>query len=154
MKFVKDSYDKHNEWAIEKVSQYLKHRGYVIHDKSEEDYGIDIVAEKNGKIINVEAEAKEEYPWQDIESFKFPTVSFLARKRKWKATNFWYFIVCRETDAMLVGNSDVIFRDEYLEHAHINKGGRNGSDSFYRVPKELLMFISGYDKGYETSYRP
>ena len=105
MRFVEESYDKHNAWAIEKVSEYLVHRGYTISQKQKEDYGIDIEAVRNGETIYVEAEAKEDYPWKDLESFKFDTVSFLGRKKKWAKHKFWYVIICRETEAMLVGHS-------------------------------------------------
>lgn len=154
MRFVKESYDLNNDWAIEKVSQYLIKRGYTIHEKQEEDYSIDIKAEKDGNIIYVEAEVKIQYPWTNIDSFQFPTVSFLARKRKWKDVGFWYVIVCRETEAMLIAHSELIFKDDYLEMIHINKAQRRGGDSFYRVPKELLIFIEKKEDDYEVSYRP
>lgn len=154
MKFVKESYDEHNAWAIQKVSDYLVYRGYEIMPKQEEDYSLDILASKDNEFIYVEAEVKEDYPWRDMDSFRFPTVSFLARKKKWKNVGFWYVIVCKETEAMLVGHSDVIFNDEYLEVLNIRKGQRNGGDVFYRVPKELLIFITKEEDGYGVSYRP
>ena len=154
MKFVKESYDEHNEWAIQKVSDYLVYRGYEILPKQEEDYSLDILATKDNEFIYVEAEVKEDYPWTDLDSFKFPTVSFLARKKKWKNVGFWYVIVCKETEAMLVGHSDVIFNDQYLEILNIRKGQRHGGDAFYRVPKELLIFITKEEDGYGVSYRP
>ena len=154
MKFVKESYDEHNAWAIQKVSDYLVYRGYEIMPKQEEDYSLDILASKDNEFIYVEAEVKEDYPWRDMDSFRFPTVSFLARKKKWKNIGFWYVIVCKETEAMLVGHSDVIFNDEYLEVLNIRKGQRNGGDVFYRVPKELLIFITKEEDGYGVSYRP
>jgi hypothetical protein len=154
VRFVEESYDKHNDWAIAKVSEYLEHRGYTIVKKEKEDYGIDIKAERNGETIYVEAEAKEDYPWTDLDSFKFSTVSFLGRKKKWAEHKFWYVIICRESEAMLVGHSDVIFQDQYIEKIHINKGKRKGGDTFYRVPKELLVFINKKDDGYAVTYRP
>jgi hypothetical protein len=46
-------------------------------------------------------EVKHKYPFTDAtESFKFDTVSFLGRKKKYG--DFWYVIVCGETEALLL----------------------------------------------------
>jgi hypothetical protein len=76
-----------------------------------------------------------------MDTFPFPTVSFLARKKKWKDIGFWYIIVCKETNYALVANSNDIFKDEYLETLNINTEERQGKDYFYRVPKNKCKFF-------------
>ena len=141
-KFVESSYHKNNDFAINIINQFLIRRGYTIIQKQTEDYGIDIKAiDKNGKIQFFEAEVKSGRSFTTRDSFPFPTVSFLARKKKWKDIGFWYIIVCKETDYALVANSNDIFLDEYLETIDINTQDRKGKDYFYRVPKNICIFF-------------
>jgi hypothetical protein len=88
-----------------------------------------------------EAEVKTGRSFTTMDTFPFPTVSFLARKKKWKDIGFWYIIVCKETNYALVANSNDIFKDEYLETLNINTEERQGKDYFYRVPKNKCKFF-------------
>ena len=138
MTFLQGSYDKNDEWGKSKVKQYLLDNGYFIESKISEDYGLDIKAEKNGKIEYFEAEVKTGYPFTCQEDFRYDTVSFLARKSKWSNLGFWYFIVCRETSAFVKCHSSVIFQDKFYKTIPLkNKWSRGGSDNFYHVPKDL-----------------
>jgi len=138
-KFRQDSYNRHNEWGISRIKTLLKKKGYNIIQK-EEDFGIDIKADKNGLIYLFEVETKTGYPFKDKKSFKFETVSFLARKSKWVSTPFWYIIICKETESLVCCNSDVIFKEKYKEKIAINSYERKGVDEFYRVPKDLCYW--------------
>lgn len=139
-KFVESSYVKNNSFAINIITTFLKGKGYTIIDK-QEDYGIDIEAVKDGETHYFEAEVKTGRSFTTRKTFPFPTVSFLARKKKWKDIGFWYVIVCRETNYALVANSKDIFLDEYLETLNIDTDDRQGKDYFYRVPKEKCKFF-------------
>jgi len=140
-KFVKESYDKNNEFAITIVKNFLKKEGYVVIEK-EEDYKVDIIATKNNEEKLFEVEVKTGYSFTDNNSFRFPTVSFLARKKKWNiGKGFLYIIVCKETDWGLVAHSSDIYKDEYKENLTINTHHRKGKDEFYRVPKDKCKFF-------------
>lgn len=141
-KFNKTSYDLSDQWAISRVTKWLIQNEYTIIPKEKEDYWIDITAEKNGIREFYECETKAGYPFTCMEDFKFDTVSFLARKEKWKDVGFYYFIICRETEAYVYCHSSIIFRDQYREKINVHGTYRKGIDHFYRVPKDLCVWGS------------
>lgn len=135
--FIPASYSRSNTWAIKQVENLLKHQGYAITPK-DEDYSLDIIAVKNSIEEFYEVETKTNRPFTNQHDFPFDTVSFLARKEKWKATGFWYVIVCRETCAYIKCHSSLIFQDKFREILDLKTAPeRSGKDVFYRVPKEL-----------------
>jgi len=134
--FVKESYNRSNDWGINKIKEYLISAGYKIQEKEKEDYKVDITAEKNGKDHYFEVETKTGYPFTGKSDFKFETVSFLARKKKWADIGFWYIIVCKETNAFVMCNSQVIYQEKHLTQLEIDSAERKGTDYFYRVPKK------------------
>ena len=143
-KFVQASYDRNDDWGKEVLVRWLKMHGgrFAIIEKEKEDYKVDILAldTKADKLVSFEVEVKHGYPFTDAESFKFDTVSFLGRKKKFG--DFWYVIVCGETEALLLAHSFEIYKEEYREIKTIATSERNGLDEFYRVPKEKCLFYS------------
>ena len=137
--FVKSSYDNNNSLAIDMVSDFLVNKGFSIVDK-EEDYWIDIEAEREGETLLFEAEVKPRVRFTSRDSFPFKTVSFLSRKSKWKETPFWYVIVCPDTKYAIFAKSEDIFKDKYIENINVNTSDRKGMDKFYRVPKSVCIF--------------
>ena len=140
-KFVPESYKENNDWAVERVQNYLRNIGYQIFIKNKEDYKIDIKAKRNSRIVYFEVEVKTGYPFTGMEDFPFPTVSFLARKKKWADIGFYYVIISKETTAITMSHSDIIYRDEYKEKFHVDTPRRYGSDVFYRVPKHKCLWF-------------
>lgn len=140
-KFVPASYERSNAWAIERVQKYLIQQGHTILPK-EEDYGLDIKAIKDSTTEFYEVETKTDYTFTHEGDFKFDTVSFLARKQKWKDIGFWYMIVCRETCACIKCNSSIIFQEKFKQQIKINSKERFGQDEFYRVPKHLCEWLT------------
>jgi len=140
-KFSRASYNEDNDWGIQQVSSFVVSRGYEVIPKREEDYGIDIAAIKKGELVFLEAEVKVNYPWTCRDDFPFPTVSFLARKKKWDHVDFWYVVVCRETGAFVMCKSSEIFKEEYRTIKHINSKHRKGIDVTYNVPKDKCIFL-------------
>ena len=71
--FVKSSYDKNNAIAVEAVSKWLEKKGYSIINK-EEDYWVDIEAEKEGKTLLFEAEVKSNisFTTRQFDLIRFP----------------------------------------------------------------------------------
>jgi len=141
-KFVQASYDRNDDWGKEILVRWLKSYGsrFTILDKEKEDYKVDIVVldTKADKLMSFEVEVKHGYPFTDEESFKFDSVSFLGRKKKYG--DFWYAIVCAETEAILIAHSYEIYKEEYREIKTIATTERNGLDEFYRVPKDKCIF--------------
>jgi hypothetical protein len=142
--FSEHQYKTNNEWGIERVTKFLESRDFLVWDKDIEDYDVDIVAEKNGKLFYYEAEVKTGYPFTSVEDFKFPTVSFLGRKKKYHKRyeeGFYYCIVARETESIVYCHSSEIYKEEYRQIKTINTKHRKGIDEFYLVPKENCSFI-------------
>jgi len=141
-KFVQASYDRNDEWGRNVLVQWLESFDgrFEIVTKDKEDYKVDVLTydNTNQKQIGFEVEVKHNYPFTDAHSFKFDTVSFLGRKKKFG--DFYYVIVCAETEALLMAHSDVIYREEYREIKTIATNERNGLDEFYRVPKDKCLF--------------
>lgn len=142
-KFVQESYDTNDAYGKAVVTAWLKTQDWVDHIIDEEDYGVDLeVVDHNGRSQFFEAEVKGNYPWTDKESFKFDTVSFLGRKKKWEGKGFYYALVCAETQAICIAHSSEIFKEEYREVRRINTSHRKGLDAFYRVPKNVCRWIT------------
>lgn len=140
MKFSQESYNKNDAIGKELLLAFLRSKGH----KSSENrdiYGIDIITEKDGKIYYWEVEMKSKRPWTCKEDFPFDSVSFLQRKEKWKDTPFWYVIICKETKAAIICSSNIIFNKNYKEKLYIKTQDRKGFDNFYRVPKDLCIFV-------------
>lgn len=142
-KFVKESYDTNDAYGKAVVTAWLKTQDWVAEIIDEENYSVDLeVVDHDGKTQYFEAEVKGNYPWTDKESFKFNTVSFLGRKKKWEGMGFYYVLVCAETQALCIAHSSEIFKEEYREVRKINTSHRKGLDAFYRVPKDKCRWIS------------
>ena len=140
-KFNQQSYDENDNWAKVLFSKHLKSEGYKVLPIVE-DFGIDLLAEKEEQIFYFELEVKTRYPFTTVDTFKFDTVSFLARKKKMHNKQpFVYVIICRETEWALMCNSSEIFKDEYEEFVTINTSRRKGVDKMYRVPKDKCKFF-------------
>ena len=141
-KFVQSSYDENDAFGRNLLINWLRKQEWVREVNSEEDYGVDITIISTSNIIwAFEAEVKTNYPWTNQESFRFNTVSFLGRKKKWEHQGFYYALICKETTAMCIAHSSIIYREEYVEELKIQTSDRSGNDLFYRVPKEKCTWI-------------
>ena|SRR5690606_8187821 len=141
MKFVQECYDRSDKLGRDLLEKYLKTNGWEI-ISNEENFLHDIIAEKDGKIQYFEVELKDKYEFTTRQSFKFPTVSFLARKKKLHQDNpFHYVIICSKTGWALTIHSSKLFKEKYRQKLYINTSNRKGDDFFYRVPKEKCKFF-------------
>lgn len=141
--FSEKEYNRSNQWGIDKVAEYLKGKGYKIIEKDTEDYDVDITATKDGKTFLFEAEVKRGYPFSCEKDFKFDTVSFLGRKKKYHKRHeegFFYCIVCYETSCVLTCHSSDIYKEEQRQLKTLSRKARKGLDEFYLVPKEKCKF--------------
>jgi hypothetical protein len=140
MKFNQESFDENDGIGRQLLTAFLESKCHNVSNNCDK-YGIDLVSEKDGIEYKWEVEMKAKRPWTCREDFAFETVSFLNRKAKWKEDTFWYVIICTETQAALMCRSDIIFDEKYKEKIYINTAQRKGTDKFYRVPKELCIFV-------------
>jgi hypothetical protein len=143
-RFVPASYERNDEWGKSVLYEWLDSFGsrFIIVDKQEEDYQVDVLVidTETNLTISFEVEVKHGYPFTDASSFKFDSVSFLGRKKKYD--NFWYAIICGETKAILMAHSREIYKEEYRQVKEIATSERNGMDEFYRVPKSKCFFYA------------
>lgn len=142
MKFNQELFDTSDEEGKQLLIAFLESKCHKISQNSDK-YGIDLFSEKGGQKYNWEVEMKSRRPWVSEETFPFESVSFLNRKKKWD--NFWYVLICRETRAAIFCHSNVIFHDDYKEKLYIKTSYRNGTDYFFRVPKEKCIFVPPKD---------
>lgn len=141
-KFSQSSYDLYDQSTKDIWISFIKKHGFSI-TKDEEDYMVDIEAEKDGLVYYFEIESKHGYRFYDEQSFPFDTVSFAGRKKRLcDYFPFWYIIINPETMTAISCHSNVIFNEEYTESLNINSRDRSGMDEFYRVPKQKCKFIN------------
>jgi hypothetical protein len=140
LRFNQKSFDDNDAIGKELLMAFLRSKGHNISENSDK-YAVDLVSDKNGKSYYWEVEMKSQRPWTNREDFPFLSVSFLSRKEKWKEQHFWYVIICKETKAAIFCNSDIIFNENYKQKLYIKTNDRTGLDNFYRVPKELCIFV-------------
>ena len=143
--FSEESYKNNDEWGISRIKRHLIESGFEVVDKDEEDYDVDIIATKDGNEFKYEAEVKSGYPFTGLSDFRFDTVSFLGRKKKFhlrSENGFYYAIVCRETEAIVYAHSSDIYKEEYRQLKTINAKHRKGLDEFYLVPKEKCQWTT------------
>ena len=92
--FRQDSYDENDKFAINKIKKYLLKNNFIIEEKEQEDFDIDIISYKDGLKYRIEAEVKNTF-FTDSDSYPFNTVSFLGRKKKYSNEGlFYYFLLC------------------------------------------------------------
>jgi hypothetical protein len=140
LRFNQESFDDNDELGKNLLKHYLIKKCHNISENSD-IYGIDFFSEKDGKEYFWEVEMKSKRPWTCKEDFPFDSVSFLSRKAKWKDKKFWYVIICKETKAAIFCQSNIIFDEKYKQKLYINTQQRKGSDNFFRVPKDLCIFV-------------
>lgn len=76
-RFSQELYDR-DDFAKELVINYLKARGYTAW-VNENQYGIDVMAEKDDDLFEIEVEVKHNWKGKD---FPYDSVHFSERKRK------------------------------------------------------------------------
>jgi hypothetical protein len=151
-RFNQKSYEENDLLGKQLLLAYLYKRGHTILPQTfQEDYGVDIHTELEGKEYWFEVEMKDGYTFTDGRTFPYPTVSFLGRKSKWKGKKFYYCIISKTNYAAIISHSTLIYQPEYRTRIEINTTRRSGYDTFYRVPKKYCSFKSPeefYNKDY------
>lgn len=141
-KFDKELYDKTDDSAKELMKSFLIKRGHTI-IKEEEDYEHDLVTSKDGKEYYFELELNISGNFNDVNDFKYSSVSFLGRKlRLHNIKPFYYVIICPTTGGAFVEHSSKIYQDKYKVESKVDQPHRKGFDCFYRVPKNEVNFFN------------
>ena len=141
--FVQESYERNDWLGKTMLTWYLMKAGHKV-NVPKENFGIDMTSTKDGKQFHWEVEMKHNVQWVDAASFPYPTVSFLKRKQK-MGDNFWYAILCADTQALLFARASDIFQEKFREDVKVNTKERQGISECYRVPKELCFWKNWKD---------
>lgn len=139
MRFSANAFNAYDDWGKDIIKAFLNNRGHIIVPNPDR-YGVDLYSDKEGKLYRWEVEVKTGSAWRTAQDFPYDTVSFLGRKEKWKDFGFYYCIICKVTEAILIAHSDIIFQDAFRVEKYI--GEREEVQRFYHVPKELCTFTS------------
>lgn len=87
-KFSQELYDR-DDFAKELVIRFLQQNSFIAW-VNEDQYGIDVIAEKDGDVFEIEVEVKHNWKGRD---FPYDSVHFSERKRKFikpsKFNVFW-----------------------------------------------------------------
>jgi len=138
MKFNWEQYKQWDDWGKSIVINWLTNSGHImVHNPDK--YGIDLYSDYKGKLYLWEVEVSTRRLWTCEEDYKYDTVSFLGRKKKWDTWPFFYCIICSQTRAVVMCVSTTIFKEEYKQTRYVVS--RDEMDEFYDVPKELCTFI-------------
>ncbi len=144
--FSQDDFNANDDWGKQVVKRHLLRLGLEVLTPRDK-YAIDLAArdKATNKVARYEVEVKHNYPWTSHQDFPFPTVSFLARKHKYTDREFWYCVVCRETEAIIVAKSTDIFKPENKVTKSVSARSRQGNDEFYELSKEQCIFVDSLD---------
>lgn len=127
---------KDNDDAKDLVLQWLVNKGYsaVINP---DQYGIDILAEKDGDKYEVEVEVKHNWTGP---RFPFSEVDFPGRKRKFAKKNefVWFFMLNHErTHGLIVDGFDFVNGELIRKNTSVMD-----EDLFVRIPTFNCKFVT------------
>lgn len=133
-KFNQKTFDKYDSAAREKAKAFWSKLGWTVTDNPDE-YGVDLVAEKDGKRFYVEVEVK--VCWHGVE-FTYDTLHLPVRKAKFlsKPTQFMLFNHSL-THAAVVSRKAVLNAPKStVPNQQISAG-----EKFFDIPLEDVTFV-------------
>jgi hypothetical protein len=140
--FSQRAYDESDQYAKDILINFVNKRGHTVLNSNENMY-FDITTSKDGVVYRFEVETKQGRPFTTRDTFKFPTVSFLGRKKRLHDIEpFYYVIICPETEWALSADSVDIFQERYVEEVNVDSRDRAGKDLMYRIPREKCVFFN------------
>jgi Holliday junction resolvase-like predicted endonuclease len=130
--FKKSLFDKYDPTGRAVVSEWLADLGYWVHDNPD-IYGVDLIAEKDGKQTMIEVEVK--VGW--IDKFPFGSLHIPARKEKFAKTDSVFCILNREMTRLAA-----VTGDNVLMCGFVTKATRvtDEPDVFFEVPLKFVHF--------------
>ena len=105
-------------------------------------FEVDLICIRKDKsvyFVDVEVSSKA---FKNMESFCYPKVNFLAKKKKYlELGEFYYILFSSDFKAYITGTSEV-FKEEYLVQniTCTDNKGKKYLDDVYQVPKEQIYF--------------
>jgi hypothetical protein len=126
-----------NDDAKHQVVEWLLVHGFETAIVNPDQYGIDILAEKDGQKYEIEVEVK--HNWKG-EKFPFSEVHFPERKRKFaKKTEYvWFFMLNHErTHGLIVDGFDFVNGTVVRKHT-----SEYDNDLFVEIPTFNCKFVS------------
>ena len=130
--FEKELHDLYDAPAKEMVAAYVERRCGVTVESNPDQYGVDLLVTKNGKLIGtIEVEVRQWHPCQ------YPTIHVPERKRKFFSENSLFFALTKEmTHAYWIQMKDI---DQYPVREISNYKVARG-ELFFDVPTDQFVY--------------
>lgn len=131
--FDQATYDKYDP-AKHQVVEWLKRRNFTAWI-NEDQYGIDVIADKDGIRYEIEVEVKNN--WSG-EYFQYSGVHFSNRKRKYVSnpSNTWFIMLNRERTHLLTVDGETFLNASVISKRTIY----TEDEQFVEIPKEKCLF--------------
>ena len=135
-KFDKKLFEKFDNSARERTKQFLRSQGCEVVDNPNQ-YGVDLIAEKNGKKYFVECEVKNVWSGKKFPPY-FKDVQLPARKEKFFGNQTAFFIWNKELDnAVYFWSSEIKhLKPQVVGNKYMKKG-----EKFFKIPLDLVNMV-------------
>ena len=130
--FEKELHDLYDAPAKEMVAAYVERRCGVTVESNPDQYGVDLLVTKNGKLIGtIEVEVRQWHPCP------YPTIHVPERKRKFFSENSLFFALTKEmTHAYWIQMKDI---DQFPVREISNYKVARG-ELFFDVPTDQFVY--------------
>lgn len=121
------------------ILKHLKDTGWDA-EINKDQYGVDIVAFKEGLAITIDVEVKN-YNWTSEVDFPFSTVHFTNRKKKFQEEHFYYFLISKNKKGCIYQAGNVIYGQGVPVKKFNRRSTAEGYEVFYELKKDNVKFI-------------
>ena len=134
-RFDRVQYDA-DDSAKMQVLQYLRSRNCIA-KVNEDDYAVDILAEKNNHLYAVEVEIKHD--WHD-KTFPFTTLHIAYRKNKFlhDTRSVYFFVLNHQRTHALVVNGNVVQQARRI----VKQTMHTNAEEFFEIPIEQARLVT------------
>lgn len=134
------TYFQTDQQAKDIFTKYLQNKAYTI-DSTEETYGSDVIASKNGESVLFELEISQMDFNKD--NWPFPFVHFLGRKERYykEEGDFHYVLISKNGEYALTAKASEIYKEENYRTKECSRNGITGVDEFFELPKSQVKFF-------------
>jgi len=130
--FDESLFNRFDGTARSVVSYFLTERGWRVSD-NDDQYGIDLVAEIDGKVRMVEVEVKQAW----VGAFPFSSLHIPYRKAKFAQPDSVFCVLSSDLKRMAVVTGENVQKCGVVEKL---TRLTDGVDSFYEIPLSLVYF--------------
>ena len=134
-RFDRVQYDAEDSAKMQ-VLQYLRSRNCIA-KVNEDDFAVDILAEKNHHLYAVEVEIKHD--WHD-EAFPFTTLHIAYRKNKFlhDTRSVYFFVLNHQRTHALVVNGNVVRQARRI----VKQTMHTNAEEFFEIPIEQARLVT------------